>query len=179
MDAALLIFRLVVGLLLAGHGAQKLFGVWGGQGLRGMSAFLHARGFRPAFAWAALGGLAEFGGGLLFAAGLFTPLGSIGIGAAMLMAIARVHWPKVWASEGGFEYPLVVLAVAVGVGIAGPGALALDARLGTALPPVASALVMVVAGVGYLIGMVASAATLTSGAADAATRPGPRLGRGA
>ncbi len=84
-------------------------------------------GFRPAIAWAVLAGLLELGGGLLFALGLFSPLGSLMIAASMLTAIAKVHWPKVWAATGGFELPLVNLAVATAVGLAGgPGTLALD-----------------------------------------------------
>ncbi len=90
MDSALLILRLTVGLIVAGHGAQKLFGWFGGHGFKGMAAWLHSQGFRPAGMWALLGGLAEFGGGLLFAVGLWSPLGALGIGASMLTAV-RIH----------------------------------------------------------------------------------------
>ncbi len=134
MDIALLILRLVIGVLIAGHGAQKLFGWFGGHGLKGTAGWLGSAGFQPAGGWAVLAGLSEFGGGVLFALGLFSPLGTLGISAAMLIAITKVHWPKVWAAEGGYEHPLINLAVAAAVGIAGPGAYSLDAWFGTALP---------------------------------------------
>ncbi len=158
MDTALLILRLVVGLLVAGHGAQKLFGWFGGRGLGAMSGVLASKGFRPAPVWALIGALAEFGGGLLFALGLLNPLGAVGVGSAMLTAVTKIHWPKVWAAEGGLEFPLTNFAVAVGVGIAGPGAYSLDAAWGTSLPPAASRLVVALALLGYLVGMITSAA---------------------
>lgn len=130
-----LILRVTVGLLLIGHGAQKLFGWFGGHGLHGTAQWLATIGFRPALAWALLAGILEFGGGLLFILGLFTPLGSLGIGASMLTAIAKVHWPKLWVTEGGLELPLVNLAVVITVGLMGPGAVSLDHAFGTALPP--------------------------------------------
>lgn len=136
MDLSLFVLRLSVGLLLAGHGAQKLFGWFGGSGLQVTTKWLQTMGFRPAFLWALLAGSLEFGGGLLFALGLLSPLGSLMIAASMLTAIAKVHWPKLWAATGGFELPLVNLAVVVAVGLAGgPGALALDSVYGTTLPP--------------------------------------------
>src|SRR5437588_9013097 len=134
MDVALVILRLRVGLLIAGHGAEKLFGLVVGQGLGGTSAFLGSVGYRPAPFWALLGGLSEFAGGLLFAIGFLSPLGSITIGAAMLTAITKFHWPKLWSTNGGFEYPLVHLAVAIAVGISGPGAFSVDAPLAPHLP---------------------------------------------
>ena len=135
MDLSLVILRLTVGLLLAGHGAQKLFGWFAGHGLNRTAQWLASMGFRPARAWALVAGILEFGGGLLFASGLFSPLGSLGIGASMLTAIAKVHWPKLWVTEGGLELPLVNLAVVVAVGLAGPGSVSLDSAFGTALPP--------------------------------------------
>ena len=133
MDLALLILRLTVGLLVAGHGAQKLFGWFGGFGLKGTAGWLHSQGFRPAGIWTALAVLTEVGGGVLFALGLWSPLGALGIAASMLTAI-KIHWPKFWVTQGGFEYALVNLAVAASVGIAGPGGFSLDGVFGTALP---------------------------------------------
>jgi putative oxidoreductase len=77
-DVGLLILRLVVGLLLAGHGAQKLFGMFGGHGLKGTSGWLGSMGLRPAGIWALLAGLSELGGGVLLALGLLTPLARSG-----------------------------------------------------------------------------------------------------
>lgn len=172
MDLALLILRLVVGLLVAAHGAQKLLGAFGGPGLHGAAGWLHPLGFRPARLWAFLGSASEFAGGLLFALGLLSPLGSVGIGAAMLIAVTKIHWPKLWATQGGFEYPLVILAVAVAVGIAGPGAFSLDAWLGISVPQAVSTVVVALAVLGYLIAMMGSAAKRTAApAAEAAARP--------
>ena len=94
-------------------------------------------GLRPAGLWALAAGLAEFSGGLLLALGLLTPLGGLGIIAAMTMAILLVHRGKgAWASDGGWEYNNVVLAtVGLSLILSGPGTYSLDALLGLALPP--------------------------------------------
>src|SRR5437763_9900924 len=120
-DFALLILRVVVGGLLFGHGAQKLFGWFGGPGFAQTRTMMgaHLR-LRPAAFWGAMGGLSEVGGGLLLALGLLQPLGALGVAAAMLMAI-HIHWPKFWAADHGFEYPLALLAGGVAVGLAGGG----------------------------------------------------------
>src|SRR5256885_11374399 len=97
-DLGLLIIRVVVGLLVAGHGAQKLFGWFGGYGLRGTAGWMGSMGLQPAIPWTLLAGGSEFGGGLLLALGLLSPLGSLGVIAAMLTAIILVHWPKIWSS---------------------------------------------------------------------------------
>ena len=104
MDAGLFVIRLIVGLLLAGHGAQKLLHWFGGHGIKGTGGFLDSLGYRPGQSWAVVVGLLEFVGGLLFALGLFSPLGSLGIGVVMLTAIAKVHWPKIWAAKAGLNY---------------------------------------------------------------------------
>ena len=156
MDGAILVLRVVVGLLVAGHGAQKIFGWFGGHGMAGFRGWLHSMGFRPPLLWSWMGALAEFGGGALLTLGLFSPVGSIAISSSMLTAIARVHWPKVWNTEHGFELPLTYLVVALTVAAMGPGAYSLDAVLATALPtPVAVAL-GIAALVGWAIGMVIS-----------------------
>ena len=134
MDIPLFVLRVIVGLLVAGHGAQKLFGWFGGVGLAGFTGWVDSMRFRPARFWAVLGGLAEFGGGMLLVLGLLSPLGSLGIAASMLTAIAKAHWPKIWNTDNGMELPLTNLAAIAAVGIAGPGAYSLDALLGTALP---------------------------------------------
>jgi len=159
VDAGLLVLRVVVGALLFGHGTQKLFGWFGGHGLRGTAWWLGSLGFRPAGLWALLAGLGEAGGGLLLALGLLHPLGSLGVIAAMLMAIVRVHWSKgLWNSDGGAELPLAYLVVAAVVGLVGPGAYALDRMLGLTLPLSASLIfwgglvvVVIVDGIGLLV----------------------------
>src|ERR671922_341352 len=104
VDAGLVVLRLMVGLLFVGHGAQKLFGAFGGPGLGGFGGWLESMGLRPARVWAVLAALAEFGGGLLIAFGLLNPLGSLAVMGSMLMAIIAVHWPKgLWVTNGGYE----------------------------------------------------------------------------
>ncbi len=158
MDVGLLLLRVIVGLLLAGHGAQKLFGWFGGNGIQGFTGWLASMGFHPARAWALLAGACEFAGGLLFALGLFSPLGSLAIGASMVMAISRVHWPKIWASEGGIELALINLSAVTAVGIAGPGAISLDRVLGTPLSSILSLIGVVIVLVVWIVGHVNSAA---------------------
>ncbi|HVH30367.1 MAG TPA: DoxX family protein [bacterium] len=156
MDAAFLVLRVAVGLLVAGHGAQKVFGWFGGHGMAGFRGWLHSIGFRPAVLWSWMGAIVELGGGVLLVLGLLSPLGSIAISSSMLTAIARVHWPKVWATENGFELPLTYLVVALTVAATGPGAYSLDAVLGTALPTAVAVTLGVGALVGWAIGMVIS-----------------------
>lgn len=152
-DYGSLILRLALGLLLAGHGAQKLFGWFGGPGLSGVAGWLGSMGFRPAPLWAFLAGLVEFGGGLLFILGLFNPLGSLGILASMLTAIAKVHWPKLWLASGGFEYALLISAVVIVLALEGPGRFSLDAVWGTALPGIWSWVALIVVGLGWVIAL--------------------------
>ena len=90
MNSGLLILRLVLGLTFVGHGGQKLFGWFGGQGLKGTNMMMERLSLRPTWLWGLLAGLSEFGGGALLALGLLNPLGSLGIIAAMLVAITRV-----------------------------------------------------------------------------------------
>ncbi len=131
MDLGLLILRTVVGLTLAAHGAQKLFGWFGGHGLAGTGAFFEKLGFRPGKVQAFLAGSMEMGGGLFLAAGLLTPLAAAAIVAVMLVAVVSVHGAKgFFAQNGGFEYPLLLGAAATALGFTGAGAFSADAALG-------------------------------------------------
>jgi putative oxidoreductase len=133
-DHALLIVRVVVGALVAGHGAQKLFGWFGGGGLSGTAVFLTSIGLRPARFWAVVAGATELGSGALTLLGLLYPLAPVGILAAMTVAIATVHWGKpIWADRGGAELPLINAAVATALILTGPGAYGLDQTLGLGL----------------------------------------------
>src|SRR5881397_3947916 len=105
MSIGILILRLVVGVTLAAHGAQKLFGWFGGYGLTGTGQFFEQLGFRPGRLQAALAGGAEFLGGLLLAAGFLTPFASAAVIAVMLVAAVSVHVAKgFFAHTGGYEY---------------------------------------------------------------------------
>src|SRR2546423_15573813 len=103
----LLILRLVIGLTLAAHGAQKLFGWWGGPGMTGWVGAMNRMRIRPAVPWAWLSALAEILGGLGLAGGLLTPLPSLAIAASVLVAIAPVHWsPGVLGDKSGYRIQL-------------------------------------------------------------------------
>ena len=130
INIGLLIIRLVVGLLFVGHGAQKLFGWFGGYGIKGTGGWFESIGVKPGVTMALLAGLTELIGGLLFALGLLTPLAGIMIAGTMVMAIAKVHGPNgLWATENGYEYNLILIAVTIGVALTGAGQYALDAFL--------------------------------------------------
>lgn len=145
-DVGHLALRIVVGGLLAGHGAQKLFGWFGGDGLYGTSTWLASMGYAPATPWAVLSGVSEFGGGALTALGLMHPLGPIATLGSMTIATLDVHrGHPIWAGEGGAELPVTNMAAAVASALAGPGALSLDRAVGIRVPR--SLVALTVAGV--------------------------------
>src|SRR3954447_15227993 len=134
-ETAPTIVRLVQGSLMAGHGAQKLFGSFGGPGLKGTSGFMEMLGMRPGRPWAYLAGLSEFGGGVLTALGLFNPLGPLGVIGSMSMATRKAHWGKpIWVTEGGAELPVLNIAISTALMIREPDAFSLDRLLGIRLP---------------------------------------------
>ena len=130
MDLALLLVRLI-GLGFAAHGAQKLFGWFGGYGLEGTGGFFESLGFKPGKLFAAASGISELAGGLLLALGLLGPIGPMLIVSVMVVAILTVHAPKgFFAQNGGAELPLAYIAIAVAIALVGPGTYSLDAILG-------------------------------------------------
>ena len=131
MSIGLLILRLVVGLALAGHGTQKLFGWFGGYGLSGTAGFLEQLGFVPGRRNALFAGLAETAGGLLLALGLATPIAAAMIVAVMTVAAVSVHLKHgFFAHNQGYEYTLVLAIAALTIAFTGPGPISLDALLG-------------------------------------------------
>jgi putative oxidoreductase len=131
MALGLLILRLVAGLTMAAHGSQKLFAWFGGHGLSGTGGFLEKLGFFPGRRNALFAGLAEFGGGVLLALGLATPLAAALIISVMFVAVAAVHFKHgYFNSNQGYEYNLLLVVVALSVTIIGAGPLSLDAALG-------------------------------------------------
>jgi putative oxidoreductase len=137
VSTGLLILRLVAGLTLAAHGAQKLFGWFGGGGIKGTLQMQERMGLKPAPLWAGMVLLGEFGGGLSLALGFLTPLGAAAMIGTMFMAIAKAHWKNgFWNGKRGIEFPLQLLTIGVVLGIAGPGSYSLDTLFGITLPGV-------------------------------------------
>lgn len=155
-NLAALLLRVVLGGLLAGHGAQKLFGSFNGPGLEGTSGFMDMLGLKPGKPWAVMAGLSEFGGGVLTLLGLLNPVGPIGIIGAMSMATTKAHWGKpIWVTEGGAELPVLNITAATALILNGPGKYSLDRALGLKLPEwlaplglVAVILTVIYAGIG-------------------------------
>ena len=130
MNLGLLLLRVVVGLLLAGHGSQKLFGKLGGHGLEGTGGWFHSVGFRPGRRMALIAGLSELGAGLLLALGLLTPLAAAALIGTMAVA-GSTHLPNgLWGQNGGYELPLTFAVVAAALAFTGPGTASLDNVLG-------------------------------------------------
>ncbi len=129
VNTGLLVLRLVIGLLLVGHGTQKLFGFFGGPGLAGAGGFFHSLGFRPGKPMAIVAGISEAGAGLFLALGLLTPLASAAIIGTLVVA-GSVHWAKgVWGQNGGYETPLLYATAAAVLAFTGPGAYSMDNAL--------------------------------------------------
>ncbi len=132
-NLGLLVIRVILGLVMAAHGAQKLFGWFGGYGLAGTSGFFESLGFRPGRPFATAASLSEFIGGWLFALGFLGPVGPALILAVMLVASISVHLRNgLFASTNGVEVPLLYATAAVGIALIGFGSYSLDIVLGLA-----------------------------------------------
>lgn len=156
VEFVLLILRLVIGLLFVGHGTQKLFGWFGGHGLEGTAGFFESLDVHPPAAWALLAALAETLGGLGLALGFLTPIAAAAIIGVMLMAIIKVHWQNgMWVTNNGMEYTIVNIAVAAVIGLAGPGAYALDTALNLTYPmPMTFIVALIVVLLGVFAGII-------------------------
>ncbi|MEU5595092.1 DoxX family protein [Streptomyces sp. NPDC020298] len=124
-DLGILILRLTVGLVLAGHGAQKLFGLFGGPGLAVTGKQLAELGYHPGTFHAGLAGTGELLGGLGLAAGLLTPLAAAAVGV-MINAMAVTASHGLWSMDGGLEHPMCIAASALAIAGVGPGRISLD-----------------------------------------------------
>jgi putative oxidoreductase len=144
MGLGKLMLRATVGGYFFGHGMQKLTGWFGGHGLEDTGEFFEQVGLRPGRESALLAGAAEAGGGSLLVLGLFTPAAVSMLTGVMTNAIRHVHRKNgLWVTEGGVEYPVVILAALAALADSGPGSLSLDQALGTSLRgPVVTALAM-------------------------------------
>jgi putative oxidoreductase len=131
MAIAVLIARIVLGLGMTAHGAQKLFGWFGGYGIKGTGGFFESIGFRPGPFFALAAGLGEFAGGLLTALGLGGPIGPALIVMVMLVAILTVHLGHgFFVTKNGVELPLTYISGMILLALTGPGPLSLDSALG-------------------------------------------------
>jgi putative oxidoreductase len=125
------LLRTTVGGFFIGHGAQKLFGWFGGYGLEGTAKGFESMGIRPGRANAIVAGAAETGGGALLVAGLATPAAAAVLTSTMLTAINRVHLKNgPWAANGGYEYNAVLIGAVLALAETGPGSPSLDEKLG-------------------------------------------------
>lgn len=126
-----LLLRVVIGALFVGHGSQKLFGLFGGAGLKATAEGFDRMGMRPGMANAIAAGTAEAGGGALLTLGYLTPVGAASIVATMLTAIHRVHLANgPWVTKGGYEYNLVLILSLLMLVEEGSGPLSVDAVRG-------------------------------------------------
>ena len=132
MDFGLLVARLVFGITMSAHGAQKLFGWFGGYGISGTGQFFESIGFRPGRVLAVAAGLGELAGGLLVAFGLLGPVGP-GLMLSVMIVASSLHWKNgLFATANGIELPLLYSAAAVALAFTGYGTYSLDAFFGLA-----------------------------------------------
>ncbi|MFF5786117.1 DoxX family protein [Streptomyces sp. NPDC012693] len=148
MDTGLLILRVLVGLLVAGHGVQKISFHLGGRGLEGGTEEFRADGFRGGALTALAAGGGQIGSGLLLAAGFLTPLAATGAIGVMTVALTVKRRHGLWVQNDGYEYPLVLIGTAAALAATGPGAWSLDAALGLTPYPLWWAALALVAGLG-------------------------------
>ena len=157
MAYGLLLLRLVLGLTLAAHGAQKLFGAFGGNGLEGTAGFFEQIGLRPGWLHARAAGGAELFGGLLIALGLFTPFAAAAVIGVMTAAIITAHLPKgFFNTAGGYEYNLTLIAAVFALAGVGAGDWSLDHAFGLHLAGTVWALAALGAGVLGGLGAIVS-----------------------
>lgn len=178
MQIGRFVARAVIGSLFIGHGAQKLFGSFGGPGIEGTAGMMESLDLRPARRNALAAGCAETGGGALLVAGLATPLASAALIGTMATAIRKVHLPNgAWAANGGYEYNLALIAVLAAIAEDGPGDLSLDAllrmeRRGPAWGALALGLGLAASTVTIELGRrVGTVASIPAGPAEPSTAP--------
>ncbi|TPQ19458.1 DoxX family protein [Streptomyces sporangiiformans] len=132
MDTGLLVLRLVVGLLVAGHGVQKVSFRLGGNGLAGGTEEFRHDGFRGGRLTALAAGGTQVGAGLFLAAGLLTPAAAMAAMGVMTVA-STVKWHNgLWVQNDGYEYPVVLVVVSAALALTGPGRWSADHALGLA-----------------------------------------------
>lgn len=132
----LAVLRVIVAAVFIAHGAQKLFGIWGGYGLAGTAGYFEQLGLKPGHALAMLVGIVEFGGGLMLILGALTQVVAVALALTMVVAIWKVHalngfflnWANTPGQGHGIEYNLVLIGALVALMLSGPGAFSVDGR---------------------------------------------------
>lgn len=125
-----LLLRVPVGVIFAAHGAQKLFGWFGGYGLTATAGWMESIGITPGLPLALLAGSAEFFGGLLLLIGLLTRPAALALAFTMLVAMVTVHLQNgFFMSNNGYEFALALLAASLALAVSGAGKLALDSAI--------------------------------------------------
>lgn len=163
VDTALLLLRGTLGGFMMGHGGQKLFGWFGGGGMKGTEGFMEALKLRPNKAWAMAAGWSEFGGGLLTTLGLLGPIGPISTISSMATATRFAHWGKpIWVTTGGAELPVTNMSIASALMLTGPGKISLDEALDIHMPRwmAIPGVALAIGGVGYAVWSSRQAAAL-------------------
>jgi putative oxidoreductase len=164
VNLGLLLGRTVLGLLMAGHGAQKLLGWFGGRGLNTTGEFFVQLGFRPGRLFATAASAAEVGSGLLVALGFLGPIGPALLISVMIVAAFSVHWRNgVFAQSNGIELPLIYASGAAALALIGPGRYSLDHIFG-----LSSLWTPAITGAALALGIIGGVANL------ALRRPAPR-----
>jgi len=130
-SVAPLVLRVAAGVIFAAHGAQKLFGLFGGYGLEGTGQWMESIGLAPGYLMAVLAGSAEFFGGLALLLGLLVRPSALVLAFTMAVAIATVHLEKgLFMANDGYEFGLALLAISVALVLSGGGRLSLDRAMG-------------------------------------------------
>ncbi len=134
MDIGLFLLRTTLGAVMAAHGAQKLFGWFGGYGIAGTGGWLESLGFRPGVTHARVVGLSETLGGSLLILGLMTPFAAAAVLGVMIVAVASLHWEKGFFNmAGGYEFNLMIATASVALAFTGAGRFSLDAAMNLGL----------------------------------------------
>jgi putative oxidoreductase len=173
MDIGLLLLRLTIGLTLAAHGTQKLFGWFGGPGIEGTTGMMGKLGLAPARTNAYAAASTETFGGAAIALGAFTPAAAAALIGTMVTAIRTVHLKNgFWSTGGGYEYNLTIIAALLLIVDGGPGALSIDGALGIEETGAGTALAALAAGViGSTVSLAAAKAAHAKATAETAEAP--------
>ena len=158
LGTGLLLARLILGVLMVGHGTQKLFGWFGGYGIAGTAGFFEQLGFRPGRLFVITASLSEAASGILIALGLLGPVGPALLLSVMIVAAVSVHWKNgLFATANGIEVPLLYAAGAVALAFTGFGPFSLDAVLGIdhAWTPALKVAALAVGAVGGVVNLLA------------------------